>query len=144
MWIFLDPTPRWNAARCSPEIRPYCSLPRGQDINNYPNLLAHQMNQLRNKEGSMPPGDVPTSPKKHSPAKRSHSEDVYSERLEAPLQNIQQEKLSPKNERNCTTNETQPQKTMPVRINPLIKYAAERQATTKVSRYYMKMYSYCI
>lgn len=72
-WTFVpDPTPRWAALRNSVELRPYNSLPRGQDINNYPSLALHQAN-LRNTDSSI-------EALRRSPARRAKSEDVYTER----------------------------------------------------------------
>ncbi|KAG5872226.1 hypothetical protein JTB14_017045 [Gonioctena quinquepunctata] len=82
-WTISNPTPiRWNILRGSPELRPYNSLPRGQDINNYPSLAIHQAN-LRNKQNSQKiSADSSPSPpyRRRSPARRTHSEDIYSER----------------------------------------------------------------
>lgn len=83
IFFILDPTPRWNTHRDSPEMRPYNSLPRGQDVNNYPSLAAHQTtHKTENKDKGTA---VVTSHKhvttiRHSPARRAHSEDVYPER----------------------------------------------------------------
>ncbi|CAH1134883.1 unnamed protein product [Ceutorhynchus assimilis] len=67
-WTISNPTPRWAALRSSAELRPYNSLPRGQDINNYPSLALHQTN-LKNTEAF-----------NQSP-RRAKSEDVYAEPL---------------------------------------------------------------
>lgn len=66
-----DPSPRWSTPRDSPEMRLYSSLPRGQDIRNYPSLTSHQ-NKSRNER--------PPSPNKLGIlTRRTHSEDVYTE-----------------------------------------------------------------
>lgn len=90
--------------RGSPETRPYNSLPRGQDVSNYPSLAVHQTN-AKNTSRSPSPSKPP---RKHSPAKRSHSEDVYNERDKSSEPKPEEVKRSP-------------------RINPLIKYASERK-----------------
>lgn len=64
-------------------MRPYNSLPRGQDVNNYPSLAAHQTSRKGEHKGKGTPvtghKQVSTS-RHHSPARRAHSEDVYAER----------------------------------------------------------------
>ncbi|XP_050506949.1 uncharacterized protein LOC126884772 isoform X2 [Diabrotica virgifera virgifera] len=74
-WTISNPTPRWSAIRGSPELRPYNSLPRKQDINNYPSLALHQAN-LKNQEIS----NESTSPtyRRRSP-RRTQSEDIYDD-----------------------------------------------------------------
>lgn len=67
-------------------MRPYNSLPRGQDVNDYPSLAAHQTTRKSENKGkgttvltsSASHKQVSTS--RHSPARRAHSEDVYAER----------------------------------------------------------------
>ncbi|KAJ8946567.1 hypothetical protein NQ318_008297, partial [Aromia moschata] len=78
-----DPTPRWSALRGSQELRPYNSLPRGQDITSYPSLVQHQSNaRLQNLSG-----EACSSPaaRRRSPTRRTHSEDVYTERSCSPF-----------------------------------------------------------
>lgn len=75
---FIDPTPRWNTHRDSPEMRPYNSLPRGQDVSNYPSLAAHQTTPKSENKGKGT--TVTTSSSGHkATARRAHSEDVYAE-----------------------------------------------------------------
>lgn len=64
-------------------MRPYNSLPRGQDVSNYPSLAAHQTSRKGENKGKGTPvtghkHQVSTS--RHSTARRAHSEDVYAER----------------------------------------------------------------
>lgn len=117
-----DPTPRWNALRGSPEIRPYNSLPRGQDIQNYPSLLPHQVNKDKDPPSPIPTAKIsPASQRKHSPARRSHSEDVYSDTPPPP-----------KTETPPQPPPSDPIETPPVRVNPLIKFAERRQSSLGV------------
>lgn len=91
-------------------MRPYSSLPRGQDINNYPSLATYQANiKAVNKS---PPN------RRHSPAHRSHSEDVYTEREECETTTA--ESVPPPK---AIANNSGKQPTG--RINPLTKAAAE-------------------
>ncbi|XP_030760495.1 uncharacterized protein LOC115885657, partial [Sitophilus oryzae] len=68
-WTISNPSPRWTALRTSPELRPYNSLPRGQDISNYPSLLG-----IRSTD----------TPRRSSPQRRTKSEDVYHENKDNP------------------------------------------------------------
>lgn len=113
MFFILDPTSRWNATRDSPELRPYNSLPRGQDISNFPSLVAHQTKTQKERS---------PSPLRRVPAKRSLSEDVYSERTN---ENVTE--ATPNGTSTKSTDETK-QQSRPVRENPLIKYASEHKA----------------
>lgn len=75
-------------------MRPYNSLPRGQDVNNYPSLAAHQATHKSENKGS---ATVVSSgghshksvAARHSPARRAHSEDVYAERKNEGTQTTQ-------------------------------------------------------
>ncbi|XP_050297159.1 uncharacterized protein LOC126736703 isoform X2 [Anthonomus grandis grandis] len=69
-WTISNPTPRWAPIRSSAEFRPYNSLPRAQDISNYPSLVFHQ-EIIKNNEGKV---------LRLSPNRRAKSEDVYGER----------------------------------------------------------------
>lgn len=80
-------------------MRLYNSLPRGQDISNFPSLIAHQAKLQKDRS---------PSPRRRLPATRSLSEDVYNER---PDQNDEQDV----------------KKQRSVRENPLIKYASEHK-----------------
>nr|XP_023023057.1 uncharacterized protein LOC111511278 [Leptinotarsa decemlineata] len=116
-WTISNPTPRWSALRGSPELRPYNSLPRGQDINNYPSLALHQTN-LRNQLNSV---DSPSSPhRRHSPARRTHSEDVYTERGSSPLSMGDAHHVNSSHK--------------PARVNPLMQLAESRQERKKSPR----------
>lgn len=108
--------PRWNVPRTSPLARPYSSLPRGQDPIDYPFLMAYRASIM--KPINHQPQPPPSSPRAHSPARRSHSEDVYAEKSEKlPLTAITNE---------TTTNDSAVKKDFPVpRVNPLTKAAAE-------------------
>lgn len=61
-FAFPDPTPRWPPSRDSPEFRPYNSLPRGQDVSEYPSL---KRTSTPNKSPEPPPEvqNKPESPK---------------------------------------------------------------------------------
>lgn len=63
-------------------MRPYNSLPRGQDVNNYPSLTAHQTRSKNDIKDTRSAATATTCVKtrKHSPARRAHSEDIYAER----------------------------------------------------------------
>ncbi|XP_018565614.1 uncharacterized protein LOC108906745 [Anoplophora glabripennis] len=112
-WTISNPTPRWSALRGSPELRPYNSLPRGQDITNYPSLALHQTN-LKNQNQ-----DPSVSPIRHrrSPTRRTQSEDVYIERTSSPA----------KPENGGKDPEGEPPKRQ-TRVNPLMKLAETRQS----------------
>ncbi|XP_076257661.1 bitesize isoform X3 [Rhynchophorus ferrugineus] len=69
-WTISNPSPRWAALRTSSELRPYNSLPRGQDISNYPSLA----------------GIRSTDTPRKSPTRRTKSEDVYAEEKESPVE----------------------------------------------------------
>ncbi|KAJ8978324.1 hypothetical protein NQ317_015938 [Molorchus minor] len=80
--INLDPTPRWSALRGSQELRPYNSLPRNHDINNYPSLVQHQANSKTQNS----PSDISSAPfRRWTPTRRTHSEDVYNDRVASPI-----------------------------------------------------------
>ncbi|XP_057663088.1 uncharacterized protein LOC130898064 isoform X6 [Diorhabda carinulata] len=73
-WTISNPTPRWSAMRGSPELRPYNSLPRKQNINNYPSLALHQ---TKNQEVPLQEAPSPTY-RRRSP-RRTQSEDIYDD-----------------------------------------------------------------
>lgn len=147
---FLDPTSRWNVLRGSPELRPYNSLPRGQDINNYPSLALHQTN-LKNQQLSVD-SHSPIFRRK-SPTRRSQSEDVYAdrdiiERSSSPYQgnlsphsvNSAHLSTSPVGSVNLLSSSPSSGEAQPVlsserlaRVNPLIKYAQSSQKERKIS-----------
>ncbi|KAI4460202.1 hypothetical protein MML48_6g00011300 [Holotrichia oblita] len=145
-WTISNPTPRWNAIRGSPEIRPYNSLPRGQDISNYPSLIPHQINKDNKEEIPSPTAKIsPISPRKHSPARRSHSEDVYSDigtqdpnqsSIKIDQSSIKTDQSSIQTDQSQTPppssdSETKSAKeSPPIRVNPLIKFAAERRQSS--------------
>lgn len=55
-YFYLDPTPRWPPCRDSPDFRPYNSLPRGQDVSEYPSLARNQKHSpVPKTEPSQPP-----------------------------------------------------------------------------------------
>lgn len=112
----LDPTPRWSALRGSPELRPYNSLPRGQDITNYPSLTLHQTN-LRNQDPSVSPRH------RRSPTRRTQSEDVYNERGVSPVKSEVKENGGKDAE---PSGDAAPVKRQ-VRVNPLMKLAETKQ-----------------
>lgn len=119
--MFSDPTPRWSTIRSSQEFRPYNSLPRGQDINNYPSLALHQTN-LRNQQNLSV--DTASQPlRRWSPTRRTQSEDVYNERTD-PSANFSMSSTS--------SGENQANE-RPIRVNPLMKLAETRQKDRKVS-----------
>lgn len=91
-------------------MRPYNSLPRGQDINNYPSLAIRKQSKDGNKDEELVKKSEP--PAKRSPSRRAYSEDVYAEKTEStPAQAIKEiiEK--------SMETEQKPSK----RINPLMK-----------------------
>lgn len=107
--------PRWNVPRTSPLARPYSSLPRGQDPIDFPFLTAYRASIMKPINHKTQP---PSSPRAHSPARRSHSEDVYAEKSEKPPL------TTTTNE--TTTNNSAVKKDFPVpRVNPLTKAAIE-------------------
>ncbi|XP_022919402.2 uncharacterized protein [Onthophagus taurus] len=114
-WTISNPTPRWNNLREAPEMRPYSSLPRGQDISSYPSLIAHQKTENSNQDSNQ------DDSKKHSPAKRSHSEDVYSDRN--VIDDVKESKIE----------------SPPVRVNPLIKFAERRQSEKLTKKKFLKI-----
>ncbi|KRT84735.1 hypothetical protein AMK59_2270 [Oryctes borbonicus] len=129
-WTISNPTPRWNSLRGSPEIRPYNSLPRGQDISNYPSLIPHQTAKQDHKELPTPsPRISPVSPRKHSPARRSHSEDVYSD-VKSQDQTSVKTDLSQTPPASSDSDTKSAKGSPPVRVNPLIKFAAERRQSS--------------
>lgn len=66
-------------------MRPYNSLPRGQDASGYPSLAARH--QARPEKGATEEGRKNATPR-HSPARRAHSEDVYAERRSEGTQTV--------------------------------------------------------
>ncbi|KAF5300077.1 hypothetical protein FQA39_LY11269 [Lamprigera yunnana] len=122
-WTISSPTPRWNSPRGSQLIRPYSSLPRGQDITKYPSLLSYKMeSKVIKKEVS------PVAPR-HLPAHRSHSEDVYSERNEKESEKIDKSFVS---KIEITTRP---------RVNPLTKAAAEGKLNPPATAFDMKLFT---
>ncbi|KAH1005526.1 hypothetical protein HUJ04_006486 [Dendroctonus ponderosae] len=114
-WTISNPTPRWAALRNSVELRPYNSLPRGQDINNYPSLAPHQAN-LRNTDYNI---EI-----RRSPARRAKSEDVYTERnVPAAVDCASSD----------PTNESQSPK-RPARVNPLMSISLRESKETRERR----------
>ncbi|CAH2000126.1 unnamed protein product [Acanthoscelides obtectus] len=107
-WTISNPTPRWWAVRGSPEFRPYSSLPRDQDANDYP-TLANLRYKQRSASNAVPPS--PTFGRR-SPTRRTQSEDIYNERGASP------------NLSECSNER-------PVRMNPLMKYADSRRTSPK-------------
>lgn len=106
-------------------------MPRGQDISNFPSLIAHQTKLQKERS---------PSPHRRLPAKRSHSEDVYSERSD----HNEQQKSTTSNNVDVKSNvevKQQPEH-RPVRENPLIKYASvnkeKKQLDTKRKLQYTK------
>ncbi|KAH0809362.1 hypothetical protein GEV33_013424 [Tenebrio molitor] len=118
-WTISNPTPRWTALRGSPELRPYNSLPRGQDINNYPSLALHKANsepQERSNERNVSPSRL------HPACRRTHSEDVYNERPNSPLKSS--------TNADPTDNVTK----RPARVNPLMRLGENKQSSQKSSK----------
>ncbi|CAH1155023.1 unnamed protein product [Phaedon cochleariae] len=115
-WTISNPTPRWTALRCSPELRPYNSLPRGQGVTDYPSLALHQTN-LVNQQLSLKSESSPIQ-RRISPSRRTQSEDVYSATHEATPASLE---------------EPQPEATPQVsprrleRVNPLMRLADQKQ-----------------
>lgn len=121
MCLFSDPTPRWSSLRSSHEFRPYSSLPRSQDINNFPSLALYQTN-LKNQQNL---SIEKTSPpfRRRSPTRRTQSEDVYNERSD-PSVNFS---MSSSSSGDSQVNER------PARVNPLMKLAETRSKELKTS-----------
>ncbi|KAF5307341.1 hypothetical protein FQR65_LT07058 [Abscondita terminalis] len=119
-WTISNPTPRWNSPRGSQLIRPYSSLPRGQDITKYPSLLSYKIESNTKKRSSSP---------KHSPAHRSHSEDVYSER---------EEKITDETDKHFISRIEFSTRS---RINPLTKAAAEGKLNPPAVAFEMKSFT---
>ncbi|XP_060527317.1 uncharacterized protein LOC132702588 isoform X2 [Cylas formicarius] len=118
-WTISNPTPRWSALRGSPELRPYNSLPRGQDINNYPTLALHREN-LRNNN--------PVRETGRSPNRRTQSEDVYQDR---DLQTVPGEHFLGENRSIDVPNDTAPNHDVTrksVRVNPLLLLADNKES----------------
>ncbi|KAJ8935267.1 hypothetical protein NQ314_012909 [Rhamnusium bicolor] len=124
---FVDPTPRWRALRGSPELRPYNSLPRGQDINNYPSLVLHQTN-LKNQHLSCDSSSSP--PRRRSPTRRTHSEDVYNERGISPIRaDVKENEEKEIKDLSAAENTVKRQ----VRVNPLMRLAENKQDKGRTS-----------
>ncbi|KAL3277069.1 hypothetical protein HHI36_012430 [Cryptolaemus montrouzieri] len=112
-WTISNPTPPWTAPRSTPEMRPYNSLPRGQDISNYPSLQ-HQAGELNVN----PLNAAESFLHKHSPARRTLSEDVYTERNNPHSSQHNLDNTT------CSTPDSSPSKSpRSPRINPLVLYA---------------------
>ncbi|XP_064212503.1 uncharacterized protein LOC664073 isoform X2 [Tribolium castaneum] len=115
-WTISNPTPRWSALRGSPELRPYNSLPRGQDINSYPSLALHKANS----QGCDRPNEVTSSPARLHPAcRRTQSEDVYNERPNSP-------------QKPSDTPDTATKR--PTRVNPLMRLGENKQSSQKANK----------
>lgn len=111
-------------------MRPYNSLPRGHDVNDYPSLAVHQAKN----ENKIRYHQKPNSDTRHSPARRAHSEDVYNERKnEATQTNIVKEIIEKSMESSAT--DAEPVQERPaVRTNPLMRLNTEdRQDPLKSS-----------
>lgn len=108
-------------------MRPYNSLPRGQDINNFPSLAIHQNKAQKKKSPS--PINRSLSPRRRSPTRRSHSEEIYNDvksdsDVKIVVEKVPQEKLDTSKP---TEQNIDPITKRPIRINPLIKYASENR-----------------
>ncbi|RZB39337.1 hypothetical protein BDFB_004261 [Asbolus verrucosus] len=114
-WTISNPTPRWSALRGSPELRPYNSLPRGQDINSYPSLALHKANS-QNQETNLSPT------RKHTPCRRTHSEDVYNERSNSPIKT------------NTSSDSSDNAAKRPPRVNPLMRLGENKQSSPKSAK----------
>lgn len=92
-------------------MRPYNSLPRGQDINSYPSLAIRKAS----KDEHAAPALRSSSSPKRSPNRRTQSEDVYVERKnEATQTQIVKDIL-----------ENSMESAKPPRINPLVRTSKE-------------------
>ncbi|KAK9875209.1 hypothetical protein WA026_006000 [Henosepilachna vigintioctopunctata] len=118
-WTISNPTPRWSTPRNAPEMRPYNSLPRGQDITNYPSLQHQHQDAIPQPQQQI--ANSP-SPKRHSPARRTHSEDVYPEREDVQYPRDHSNPPSDTTESSPSKSPISPPQRSP-RINPLILYA---------------------
>ncbi|KAL1513820.1 hypothetical protein ABEB36_003173 [Hypothenemus hampei] len=84
-WTISNPTPRWPTCRNSIEARPYNSLPKGQNISDYPSLVVHPRNSKNSTD----------TPPISSEIRRTASEDVYQEPLENLAYNKEPARLHP-------------------------------------------------
>lgn len=110
-------------------MRPYNSLPRGQDINNYPALALHRSkneDQEANTKNTVASTKCP-------PTRRAHSEDVYVERQSDTSQTQLVKEIIEKNME--STDEKRREKQPAPRINPLMRLNSEnRQENLKTTR----------
>lgn len=91
-------------------MRPYNSLPRGQDINNYPSLAIRKQSKDENKDEPVVKKSEP--PPRRSPSRRAYSEDVYAEKTEpTPTQAVKE----------IIQKSMETEQKPPKRINPLMK-----------------------
>lgn len=109
-------------------MRPYNSLPRGQDINNYPTLALHK-SKNEDQEASTKTNVAST---KCPPARRAHSEDVYVERQSDTSQTQLVKEII---EKSMESSEVKERRPLP-RTNPLMRLSTEnkQQESSKTVR----------
>lgn len=111
-------------------MRPYNSLPRGQDINNYPALALHRTkneDQEANTKNTVASTKCP-------PTRRAHSEDVYIERQSDTTQTQLVKQIIQKSME--STDEERKEKRPAPRTNPLMRLNSEnrQQESAKTTR----------
>lgn len=85
----LDPTPRWPSSRDSPEFRPYNSLPRGQDVSEYPSLK-----QIANKSSPATPKESNNKLLEESKDTDESDRTLSKQEKESEIGNIRQRRVS--------------------------------------------------